>query len=86
MAWSPETIIAFVTLLVTAPSSLLLIWKYIRRRHKRCLSDKIERAEPFCTSTPSNDRRRSHFTLVHPEIILETGLYPEGILMQTVGT
>lgn len=46
----------------------------------------LERAEPCRTSSPLNDRRPSRSTFVHPEIILETGLYREGILMQAVGT
>ncbi|KAB8252619.1 hypothetical protein BDV35DRAFT_335696 [Aspergillus flavus] len=83
MAWSPETIIALVTLLVTSPSTLLLVWKYIRRRRKRCVCDTLERAESFCISTPSSNRRPTHCTLGHLEIILGMGPYREGILMQT---
>ncbi|KAF7626611.1 hypothetical protein AFLA_014000 [Aspergillus flavus NRRL3357] len=82
MAWTPETIIALVTLLVTSPSTFLIVWKYIRRK-RRCTGDKLQRGESPCTSTPSSDLRPSRCTCVHPEVALEMGLYREGIFMPT---
>lgn len=32
MSWSTESIVAFVTLLVTLPPSALLVWTYLKRR------------------------------------------------------
>ncbi|KAB8226432.1 hypothetical protein BDV33DRAFT_162212 [Aspergillus novoparasiticus] len=80
MAWTPETIIALVTLLVTSPSTFLTVWKHIRRK-RRCTGD----SELF-TSTPSSDLRPSRCPCVHPEIALEMGVYREAIPVPTVGT
>ncbi|KAB8258741.1 hypothetical protein BDV32DRAFT_125172 [Aspergillus pseudonomiae] len=82
MAWSPETIIALVTLLVASPSTLLLIWKYIRRRKIRCTIDQLERAGPSSVPPTSNDLILSRFAFGHPEILLETGLYRDGAVIQ----
>jgi hypothetical protein len=37
MGWSVEAIIALVTLLVTGPPSLLLLWHYLRNRNRQFL-------------------------------------------------
>ncbi|PYI35864.1 hypothetical protein BP00DRAFT_421962 [Aspergillus indologenus CBS 114.80] len=34
-SWSPETIIALVTLIATAPSSLLVFWDFYDRHYRR---------------------------------------------------
>ncbi|RAH67367.1 uncharacterized protein BO66DRAFT_393818 [Aspergillus aculeatinus CBS 121060] len=34
-SWTPETIIALVTLIATAPSSLLVLWDLYLRRYRR---------------------------------------------------
>jgi hypothetical protein len=44
MGWSVEAIIALVTLLVTGPASLLLLWNYFKNRNRLFL-----RSECFIT-------------------------------------
>ncbi|GFF39874.1 hypothetical protein IFM46972_06031 [Aspergillus udagawae] len=39
MGWSVEAIIALVTLLVTGPASLLLLWNHVRNRNRQILRD-----------------------------------------------
>jgi hypothetical protein len=37
MGWSVEAIIALVTLLVTGPASLLVLWNHFKNRNRQCL-------------------------------------------------
>jgi hypothetical protein len=40
MGWSVEAIIALVTLLVTGPASLLVLWNHFKNRNRQCLRDR----------------------------------------------
>ncbi|KAJ5202494.1 hypothetical protein N7449_004573 [Penicillium cf. viridicatum] len=40
MGWSPEAIIALITLLITGPPSLVLLWIHFRERRESAPSDR----------------------------------------------
>ncbi|KAJ6131205.1 hypothetical protein N7523_001665 [Penicillium sp. IBT 18751x] len=66
MGWSPEAIIALVTLLVTGPPSLVLLWVQFHERRK---SDQVDRAQSVTLLWVSEGEYTGHI-----ERILEDGL------------
>ncbi|RAH78032.1 hypothetical protein BO86DRAFT_392111 [Aspergillus japonicus CBS 114.51] len=59
-SWSPETIIALVTLIATAPSSLLVFWDFYDRHYRRRHFSPQLHHDPVPVHPRSLDSRTQH--------------------------
>ncbi|RWR00355.1 hypothetical protein C8Q69DRAFT_454603 [Paecilomyces variotii] len=83
MAWSVAVVIALVSLIVTAPSSLLVVWAYYRRDQQES-----HRAEPMSNYTITaeyNPRRTAQLGIYNEEMLLETGPHRRSTRMKFDG-
>ncbi|RAL07605.1 uncharacterized protein BO97DRAFT_446688 [Aspergillus homomorphus CBS 101889] len=82
-SWSPETIVALVALLVTAPSSLLVIWKYYRRHRRYCSSPQTYAVGTPLEPTMVNlSARPATSPILDSSVALEAGLSYRDIFVE----